>query len=490
MVGQVELIPLCEVMAKAYQLACILNYGPGRSPDEPSFINLLCGSFDNSNGQVITSGDPNNLAGPHGLGIPDWIGSIQPLQYQVSFSNEPDASAPAAQIFVTETLDAANLNMTTFKLGAIAFGDWSVTPSDDKALPLVNHPFDANVDLRMATPSRNLIVRVHAQIDILTGVLQVALTSIDPLTMMPTTDPLAGFLDAGKEGSISFSVVPKSTVPTGTVTKEQATVIFDANAPMNTPVWTNTLDNDAPISAVQVLPTQSPASFTVQWTGTDTIAKVAGSGLKDYTIYVSDNGGAFTPWLTNTTDTQDTYVGALGHTYAFISQARDNTYNVEPLRTVADATTTVVLAASGTITLDSFPNAAQPLTFQFRPTDGSASFTRMVTPNMDGTFQILNVPAKSYNVAIKGAIWLQKVVAVDTTNGPVSGVNVTLPGGDANNDNSVDVLDFGILVNAYGGSSKMAGSNYDPTADFNGDGSVDVLDFGILVNNYGVVGDQ
>src|SRR5262249_43050242 len=78
------------------------------------------------------------------------------------------------------------------------------------------------------------------------------------------------------------------------------------------------------------------ANFPVAWSGTDT-----GAGIQDFTIFVSDNGGPFTPWLTNTTDTSASYPGVNGHTYGFFSQARDLVGNMEALKTQAEVTTTV-----------------------------------------------------------------------------------------------------------------------------------------------------
>jgi hypothetical protein len=69
-----------------------------------------------------------------------------------------------------------------------------------------------------------------------------------------------------------------------------------------------------------------------------------GSGIQDFTIYVSDNGGPFTSWLVNTTDTFATFTGQPGHTYDFYSIARDLAGNVEAPKTAAEATTTVSAA--------------------------------------------------------------------------------------------------------------------------------------------------
>jgi hypothetical protein len=84
-------------------------------------------------------------------------------------------------------------------------------------------------------------------------------------------------------------------------------------------------------------PTETTNIFPVQWSGS------IGSGIQDFTIYVSDNGGPFTAWLTNTTATQATYLGVGGHTYGFYSIARDVVGNVEGGKTMPEASTIVLV---------------------------------------------------------------------------------------------------------------------------------------------------
>ena len=96
------------------------------------------------------------------------------------------------------------------------------------------------------------------------------------------------------------------------------------------------IDQTPPASRVAPLPATSSGSFTVQWSGSDAI-----SGVQDYTIYVSDNGGPFTAWQANTTATTATYAGQNGHNYGFYSVATDLAGNVEAAKTTAEATTTV-----------------------------------------------------------------------------------------------------------------------------------------------------
>ncbi|HUB81151.1 MAG TPA: hypothetical protein VMB03_20250 [Bryobacteraceae bacterium] len=58
--------------------------------------------------------------------------------------------------------------------------------------------------------------------------------------------------------------------PTGKVSSNQASVVFDANAPISTPTWTNTLDVDPPQSSVQALPAMESLNSVFQNTVTTT----------------------------------------------------------------------------------------------------------------------------------------------------------------------------------------------------------------------------
>ena len=105
-----------------------------------------------------------------------------------------------------------------------------------------------------------------------------------------------------------------------------------------------------------------------------------------------------------------------------------------------------------------------------------------------GTFSIPGAPTGTYDVNIKGGKNLSVTIPNVTVSGAAALPTVTLPAGDANDDNSVDTSDFGLLVGAYNGDATLPGSGYDPIADFNFDGVVDTTDFGILVGEYNNVG--
>ena len=131
---------------------------------------------------------------------------------------------------------------------------------------------------------------------------------------------------------------------------------------------------------------------------------------------------------------------------------------------------------------------AQNVTFTFRPTDGTASFIRTLSVPASGVFSLANLPKRNYTVHIKGDKYLAANVTANLTLGSVTGLTAFQNAGDANNDNSVDSSDFGILIGAFNASASIPGSGYDASADFNGDGLVDSTDFGILIGNFGSAG--
>jgi hypothetical protein len=134
--------------------------------------------------------------------------------------------------------------------------------------------------------------------------------------------------------------MPKSGLATGAAIRNQAQVVFDTNAPIATPTWLNTIDRDAPITHVLPLPTmQSVTTFPVQWTGTD-----AGAGIGNFSVYVSDNGGAFTLWQDHTAATSANFTGTVGHSYGFFVLGTDLVGNAEAPKSIADATTQIVSA--------------------------------------------------------------------------------------------------------------------------------------------------
>lgn len=237
----------------------------------------------------------------------------------------------------------ANVDLSTLNLINIAIpkGSSSVSvpiPSGAFNPAAGVDEFTTNVDLR---PTQNLLVNVDAKLNPNTQTLIWTLSSIDPTTGLPPLSLLTGFLPPGSGANFAVGVTPAPGLSTGTQVSQQATVTFLGSSPLSTPTWTNTIDNSPPTSRVSALPSSSTCpAFRAGWSGSD-----LGSGLQGFAVYVSDNGDAYTPWLSNTTATAGTFIGAVGHSYSFYSIATDLVGNIEAAKAAAEATTTVTAAS-------------------------------------------------------------------------------------------------------------------------------------------------
>jgi hypothetical protein len=242
---------------------------------------------------------------------------------------------------VTDQLDNLKVDLSTLSLGPMSFGNFTVVP------PPGLSSYTKILDMR---PAQNFFVKMEAALNVSTGVLTWRFSTLDPVTGQITTDPVLGFLPPNTlppngEGHVVFTVQPKQPIATGTQICNLASIVFDFNAAIVTNQWCNTMDDVAPVSRVQPLPAQSSSPFTVQWSGSD-----LGSGISDFDIYVSDDGGTFTRWLQQTDLNQSPYTGLPGHTYSFFSLARDQAGNAEPTKTAAEAATSVLNNCAADVT--------------------------------------------------------------------------------------------------------------------------------------------
>jgi Bacterial protein of unknown function (DUF922)/Dockerin type I domain len=148
--------------------------------------------------------------------------------------------------------------------------------------------------------------------------------------------------------------------------------------------------------------------------------------------------------------------------------------------------TASIATVSGVVTLQHCVDRIQPITFEFRPADGSNAVTQTIALDADGAFFFNDIPLGAYHLAIKGDRWLRRVIPLHV-DGDVSGVTATLLAGDINNDNVVDDADYQLLRAAFG--SRPGDANWNPQADLNCDGVVDQADLQLLQSNFGKAGD-
>jgi hypothetical protein len=279
---------------------------------------------------VVSSYDPNAKIGPSGIGAARYLKGGTPFPYAIFFENKPTASAPAQEVTITDVLDPYTFDLDTFRCGPISVGDLHI-----EAVPNTGD-MSVEVDLR---PVKPVLLRVSCSVDKKSGLASWHFRSLDPSTGEPINDPLGGFLPANVnppegEGAVLFTVMPVSPIDTDVELRNTARIVFDANPPIDTPVWMNTIDNSPPDSSVQPLPIQSSTTFEVSWRGTD-----SGSGIQNYTIYASTNGGEFVPWLERTSSASALFEGQPAQTYAFYAVATDRVGNLEDAPLAADTST-------------------------------------------------------------------------------------------------------------------------------------------------------
>jgi hypothetical protein len=274
---------------------------------------------------TVSSIDPNDKLAPVGT-----ISSTQAIPYSIRFENLSTATAAARQVTVVDPLPTS-LDLSTLSLQSVdLFGTVHLLP------PPGSKQFTHDVDLG----HDNLIVRVSASLDTPNRLLSWIFTTLDKTTLQPPSNPLFGFLPPNVtppqgEGSVLFTIQTAAGVVNGATIQNGATLNFDG-ASQNTPVVSNLLDTNSPASNVLSLNTPiSTTSFPVSWQATG-----SPSDLRDFTIYVAEDGQPYQAWKTNTTITSDTYVPRPGgHSYAFYSVARDVSGNIEAAPPVPDTQT-------------------------------------------------------------------------------------------------------------------------------------------------------
>ncbi|MBI4557010.1 MAG: PD40 domain-containing protein [Candidatus Hydrogenedentes bacterium] len=281
--------------------------------------------------RVVASTDPNGKFGSEGAGESHFVTGEDPLRYVIMFENLETATAPAAEVLITDQLDPAVFDMSSFSLGPLGFGETEITP------PAGRQEFITQVDLR---PTQELLVKIEGVLNPDTGLVLWRFTSLDPATGLPPEEGSVGFLPPNVtppegEGRVLFNVRALAGLATGTEIRNRATIVFDANDPITTEEWLNVIDNTEPESQVNALDgVQYENIFPVSWSGVDEAA-----GISGYSVYVSEDGSPFVPWILNSTDTFGTFIATSDKNYQFFSIARDQAGNVEDAPAEPDATT-------------------------------------------------------------------------------------------------------------------------------------------------------
>ncbi len=234
--------------------------------------------------EPVRSWDPNDKSGPGGVGDDGYVTALGRMTYLIRFENKAEASAPAYEIVVVDTL-AVELDPETVGFGPTSWPGFTMTREG--------------------------------------RVLTWRATGIE---LPPNVTPPEG------EGFVQFSVDTVPGLPDGTRVANRAEITFDINDPIMTNTHVNTLDLTAPTTTMTALAAETPANrLVVRWSAADRAGEAAGAGVYSTTLFASRDGGPFE--AVGTTSADSLAVDAVpGSTYAFYALATDAVGNAEAVR--------------------------------------------------------------------------------------------------------------------------------------------------------------
>ena len=317
--------------------------------------------------------DPNDILGPAGVGPENHVPASQDLGYQIRFENEAEsATAPAQFVRIEQILDA-DLDARSFRLGNITIGEAVIEVPE-------NRPF---FTARLPLGNDGLLADVFAGIDVASRTAFWTFESIDPATGRRPADPLRGLLPpnlappAG-EGSVRYTIRPTRDATTGTRIDAAASIVFDSNAPIETPPIFHTVDASTPVTQLELVPGGSGEPSLLAWS---LAAPDEGAGIAAFEIWLAIDGGEPSLWRTANQAGSSNFQPLEGTRYTFTSVGVDRVGNREAR-----------LDASGsrTVELDLTAPVSLAVTSEQTPSP---------TPALRGTF---TGPVASIQVAIAG----------------------------------------------------------------------------------------
>jgi hypothetical protein len=283
----------------------------------------------------ITSSDPNAIYGESGFAEQRYIRKDGMLDYLITFENVDTALAPAQIVRVELNLDPQKFDISSCKLGNISIAEETYFFRENRS------EFYRDIDLR---PEKNIIVRVNAKADTLTGNIYWQFTSLEPETGEFLSDALAGFLPPNVsipegEGSVSFSIKLKDNIAHNDSIGAQANIFFDENEPILTNIWSNRIDEIAPVaSASPQIELKNDSIMIISYSGTDD-----GSGIRDYYLKVKTNlNGWLAPDFPLNPDGSYEVVGSPGLIYSYYVFAIDSAGNRQSDSPVVQASISLI----------------------------------------------------------------------------------------------------------------------------------------------------
>jgi hypothetical protein len=197
-------------------------------------------------GIVVASLDPNVKYGPVGTGSKHSISSNSVLPYVIKFENDPSALAAAQIVTITDYLDTTKVNPLSFGFGPVFYGNEIVMPPAGANPFSVTVPYDVDGD--PMTTIDNIYVRISGSVNqnqfgFDYGKVVWMFESLDAPNGNPPPIGI-GFLPPNLvspegEGGVTYSVDQRPNLAGGTLITNVASIVFDVNPAISTPVWTN-----------------------------------------------------------------------------------------------------------------------------------------------------------------------------------------------------------------------------------------------------------
>ena len=262
--------------------------------------------------------DPNEITGYSATSGSKAIGEhISQLPYIIEFENDSLLAMGLAHIIVVrDTLDGQVLDLESFNASSITIGE--------STIPVSGQQFVRTVDMR---PNVDVLAQVQLEYRIDTGfaVATWTFTSIDPMTLLPTTADTLGFLSIGGTGEVDFTINRLSSLADSATIPNRAWIVFDNEEPIATSTWVNIVDNTPPRSSIDSLVFRND-SVAVSISATDNL-----SGVWRYNVYGQVDNNWLPLAMNLPADTIAVIAADTSLYSAFRTIAIDSAGNVEPM---------------------------------------------------------------------------------------------------------------------------------------------------------------
>ena len=261
--------------------------------------------------------DPNEITGYIAESGSMAVGANQVrMPYMIEFENDSTlATGMAHTVIVRDTLDGSVFDLNSFSATSFTIGEEVVTVDGGQS-------FIQTVDMR---PEMDVLAQVRLDYRIDTGfaVATWTFTSLDPMTLQPSTADTLGFLGIGGTGEVNFTINRKMPLPDSTIIANRAVIVFDNEEPIATSTWVNIVDNIAPASVVDTVFRVDDTTM-VSISASDNL-----SGVWRYNVYAQVGNEVLLPVALNVPyDSAATFVPPTG-VVKFHTAAVDSAGNVE-----------------------------------------------------------------------------------------------------------------------------------------------------------------